>query len=69
MIDVSECSIPDFSQFKNNDLYFLCQECRKYIRVNQVLRKEIDESRDSLILIYFCRKCDTYYFRFKTFKV
>lgn len=69
MIDISECSTPDFKQFKNNDLYYECQECKKYIKVNQIFRKKIDDYRDFLILVYYCRKCDTYYFKFKNNEV
>ena len=69
MLDISNCDLPDLKQLENGDVYYKCGECRKYIRVNQVLRKEIDESRDLLTLIYYCRTCDLYYFKFKPIKV
>lgn len=69
MIDISEHNIIDFKEFKNNDLFFLCQECRKYIKVNQIFRKRIDGIRDFLTFIYYCRKCDIYYLRFKQLRL
>lgn len=83
----------DNSQFEDNDLSLYCKRCKKFIRVSQIVRKEIENSASSMaskgtlkgrskkgaapsapcaasqyftIFVYYCKKCDSYYFKYKT---
>lgn len=61
--------VKDLSQFEGDDLSFYCKRCKKFIKVNQIIRKKIDQNRTSVIFIYYCKKCNSYYFKFKTFQI
>lgn len=50
-------------QAKSSNLF--CRDCKTYLRVNQVLRKEGEDKVLYSCSIYYCNRCNVYYFKFK----
>lgn len=46
-------------------LHFTCQECKKKLKVNQIVRKRIVPFRTFNLFIFYCIKCNLTYFIFK----
>ncbi len=49
--------------------YIKCKSCNKILKVNQIIRKEINEKNEYVILIYYCKGCRSYFLRFKTITI
>ncbi|KKN62996.1 hypothetical protein LCGC14_0506360 [marine sediment metagenome] len=47
-------------------LHHKCKSCGRSLRINQVIRKEIDDKEEFIVSVYYCYICDLYILRFKT---
>jgi len=45
--------------------FFKCRDCGRKLRICQIRRKKIDNCREFVLFIYYCRKCKLTYYIFK----
>lgn len=67
MIDVKQAN-SYANSCEYNILYHKCISCNKILKVNQIIRKNIDENSEFAILIFYCKKCDDYTLKFRTIR-